>query len=109
MIDRIKEKLFSLRSSAKRSEPRRTVLRGNARNVIVVKAPNDIFTEAIFMLRDDYYTSQPLSSAELLRQAREAAYGCAASAAIRDKWKMHLIYILAALLAFETAGLLLII
>lgn len=107
MIERIRERLFFLRSAARRNETRSLPLRGTARNVIVVKAPNDIFTEAIFMLKDDYYLSPSLSSAELLRQAKEAAHGYAASVAVKDRWRTRLIYILSALLALESAGLLL--
>ncbi len=51
----------------------RPVLRGNMRRAIVVKTPDDMFAEAVFILRDDYDTG--VSRGELLRQAKSAAEG----------------------------------
>lgn len=50
-------------------------VKGNMRNVIVVRPEGGMFSEAMFILRDEYVTNQEISSQELLRQAREAA-GC---------------------------------
>ena len=49
------------------------VVRGNMRRVIVVQPPDPMFTQAMFILRDDYFQTPGVSSQELLRQAREAA------------------------------------
>ena len=51
----------------------RPVLRGNMRRAIVIKTPDDMFAEAVFILRDDYDTG--VSRGELLRQAKSAAEG----------------------------------
>ena len=51
----------------------RPVLRGNMRRAIVVKTPDDMFSEAVFILRDDY--DPGVSRGELLRQAKSAAEG----------------------------------
>ena len=51
----------------------RPVLRGNMRRAIVVKTPDDMFAEAVFILRDDY--DPGVSRGELLRQAKCAAEG----------------------------------
>ena len=105
MIERIRERLFIRHKKSVPEKHIRTALHGCAHNIIVVKAPNDIFTEAIFILRDDYYSSSPLSSDELLREARAAAGVCADSAAVRERWKMILIVVLSALLLIETLGM----
>ena len=52
------------------------VVRGNMRRIIVVQPPDPMFTQAMFILRDDYFQTPGLSSQELLRQAREAARDC---------------------------------
>ena len=51
----------------------RPVLRGNMRRAIVVKTPDDMIAEAVFILRDDY--DPGVSRGELLRQAKSAAEG----------------------------------
>ena len=51
----------------------RPVLRGNMRRAIVVRTPDDMFSEAVFILRDDY--DPGVSRGELLRQAKSAAEG----------------------------------
>lgn len=55
-------------------------IKGNMRNVIVLHPKDGVFTEAVFLLRDDYLSSPGISREELLRQARAAAeeYTCAA-------------------------------
>jgi len=57
----------------------RPVIKGRAANVIFVRSPDPMFSEAIFVLRSDALSATGLSRAELLKQAREAAEGCAAS------------------------------
>lgn len=73
MIEKIREKFFPLcgRNAARKLPG--AFLRGNAHHIIVVKAPNEIFTEAIFILRDDYFLNADESAEELLRQAKMAA------------------------------------
>jgi hypothetical protein len=49
------------------------VVHGNMRRVIVVQPPDPMFTEAMFILKDDYFHNPGISRQELLKQAREAA------------------------------------
>lgn len=56
----------------KYSEPL-PVVHGNMRRVIVVHPPDPMFTEAMFILKDDYFQNPGLSRQELLKQAKEAA------------------------------------
>ena len=80
---RAEELLSALRFSL--SAPRRQrlshretlpVVRGNMRRVIVVEPPDPMFSEAMFILRDDYFQTPGLSRQELLRQAQNAARDC---------------------------------
>ena len=64
--------LFRMPYSGAATESR-PVLRGNMRRAIVVKTPDDMFSEAVFILRDDY--DPGVSRGELLRQAKSAAEG----------------------------------
>ncbi len=84
MIERIRRSIFEVldaisarRCRRERKKPRRAprggALRGNMRNVIVVRPPEGIFSEAVFIMRDDYFTQSGVSRAALMRQAREAA------------------------------------
>ena len=57
------------------------VVRGNMRRVIVVEPPDPMFSEAMFILRDDYFQTPGLSRQELLRQAQNAARDCVGPAA----------------------------
>ena len=53
-----------------------TVVKGLSRKVIIVKSPDPkIFEQAIFIVRDDYLSTQGVGQKELLRQARAAANG----------------------------------
>lgn len=57
-----------------RPRPRRAAaVKGCVRNVIVVKPGDRAFKEAVFILRDDYFSSPGLSRSSLLSQARDAA------------------------------------
>ena len=86
---RAEELLSSLRFSlsARRRErlsrQRETlpVVRGNMRRVIVVEPPDPMFSEAMFILRDDYFQTPGLSRQELLQQAKNAARNYVGSAA----------------------------
>ena len=76
MMGRLRERAAALLSRLRRprrEKPRGPALRGRARNVIVVKPRDSRFSEAIFVLRDDYFADRDANREELLRQAREAA------------------------------------
>ena len=60
------------------------VVRGNMRRVIVVEPPDPMFSEAMFILRDDYFQTPGLSRQELLRQAQNAARDFVGTAAPRE-------------------------
>lgn len=49
------------------------VLRGNMKTVLVVKEPTPMFSQAVFILRDNYFSNASLSREELMTQARDAA------------------------------------
>ena len=51
------------------------VIRGNMRQAVVVPAPDSLFTEAVFILKDSALRDSTVSGAELLRQAKEATVG----------------------------------
>lgn len=79
MKERLTLSLWRLRESIRaRCTRRRRVerfapIRGNMRSVIVVKPENAMFSEAVFILSDEYLRSSSASPQEILRQAREAA------------------------------------
>lgn len=54
------------------------VVHGNMRRIIVVQPSDPMFSEAMFVLKDDYFQTPGLSRQELLRQARAAAGDCVA-------------------------------
>lgn len=59
---------------------RTEVIKGTASRVIVVRSPDpEIFREAVFILRDDYFLNRGISQTELLRQAQQAAEGYVAT------------------------------
>ena len=60
------------------------VVRGNMRRVIVVEPPDPMFSEAMFILRDDYFQTPGLSRQELLQQAKNAARDYAGAAPPRE-------------------------
>ena len=67
---------FSLSARRRQRFSRREtlpVVRGNMRRVIVVEPPDPMFSEAMFILRDDYFQTPGLSRQELLLQAQNAA------------------------------------
>ncbi|MBQ3009962.1 MAG: translation initiation factor 2 [Oscillospiraceae bacterium] len=52
------------------------MVKGLSRKVIIVKSPDPkIFEQAIFIVRDDFFSSQGIGEKELLRQAKQAANG----------------------------------
>jgi len=83
MIYKLRHKLLDLREAIgfRRSQRRRArhdplpVVRGNMRRIIVVQPPDPMFSEAMFVLRDDYFQSPGVSRQDLLKQARAAAEG----------------------------------
>ena len=105
MMERLREKLLLRRGKKGSEKAPHSVLRGNAHNIIVVKAPCDIFTEAIFILKDDYYLHPSASAEELLCQARAAAEDYTASVSVPHRREKVLFIVLSALLLLETAGL----
>ena len=66
--------------ACRRREPL-PVIRGNMRRIIVVEPPDPMFSEAMFILRDDYFQTPGLSRQELLQQAQNAARNYVGSAA----------------------------
>lgn len=52
-----------------------TRLRGKMRRAVVIPAPGELFTEAVFILRDDALRAPGLDQDELLREAARAAEG----------------------------------
>ena len=78
---------FSLSARRREQLSRREtlpVVRGNMRRVIVVEPPDPMFSEAMFILRDDYFQTPGLSRQELLRQAQNAARDFVGTAAPRE-------------------------
>ena len=84
MIGKLKENilcffdLLALRRRRRKMASRESMmsvplLRGNMKSVIVVKAPTPIFTQAVFILRDDYFSDASVSREALMTQARSAA------------------------------------
>lgn len=52
------------------------VVKGLSRKVIIVKSPDPkIFEQAIFIVRDDFLSTQGIGEKELLKQAQAAANG----------------------------------
>ncbi len=49
------------------------VIRGSMHRAIVLRAPDETFSEAVFILRDSFLQGEGVSRKELLRQAGEAA------------------------------------
>lgn len=49
------------------------VIKGLSHRVIVVKSPNSIFEEAIFVIRDDVLAGKGADSATIIKEARRAA------------------------------------
>ncbi len=76
--DRLSAFISRLTRRSRRPEARAVwepspVLRGCMRRMLVIKPPGDIFTEAVFILKDDYFQTPGLSRQELFRQAETAA------------------------------------
>ena len=90
-----------LRRSSRGTRP---ALRGCMQNVIIVKAPDPRFREAIFILRDDYFLSEELSRQELLLQAKEAAKSYVNSFALPRR-RSPLLLLLLVLAVFGLAAL----
>lgn len=82
----------------------RTGLRGSVHNVIVVKTPNNYFTEALFLLKDDF----DIRNRDLLKEAKEAA-GCYTAPSLPAfELKTVIIIVQSIIVAVETVILLLI-
>ena len=51
----------------------REVIKGVSHRIIVVKSPNRLFEEAIFIIRDDVFSDKGADSAAVIKEARRAA------------------------------------
>lgn len=59
-----------------RNQEAENVVKGLSKKVIIVKSPDPkIFEQAIFIVRDDYLSTQGVGQKELLKQAKQAANG----------------------------------
>ena len=68
-----REDYFSGWFKAAEEKEERPVLRGNMHRAIVLKAPDETFAEAVFILKDSFLQGEGVSHKELMRQAGEAA------------------------------------
>jgi len=59
--------------TAEEKEAQPPVLRGNMHRAIVLRSPDDTFSEAVFILKDSFLQGEGVSRKELLRQAGAAA------------------------------------
>ena len=78
MIHSLTERLSRLVAGAwarlrRPHRPATARVKGCMKNVIVLKPPDPMFREAVFILRDDYLMGDELNRQELLLQARAAA------------------------------------
>ena len=69
LVGRVRQ-LFVARTSCRTVPPR---LRGKLRRAVVVPTPDPMFSEAVFILRDEKLRDPGVSRDELLRQAARAA------------------------------------
>ena len=94
MRERLKLSICSLRGFFRRGQSRGAAtplpVKGSMRGVIVVKPENSIFSEALFVLSDEYMRTQGVSSQELLRQATEAAARYSVSQGLAGKGRGHM-------------------
>ena len=68
------------------------MVKGLSRQVIVVKNPDpDFFEQAIFILKDEALQKEGMTERAELRQAKEAAQGCA-GAKLRPGWYRQLLW-----------------
>lgn len=68
------------------------MVKGLSRQVIVVKNPDpDYFEQAIFILKDDALQKEGMTERAVLRQARQAAQGCA-GVNYRPGWNRQLLW-----------------
>ena len=63
----------SLKRKPRRSAVPRALIKGRSGSIITVKAPNPMFSEAIFILSEDIFSKRELSREDILRQATAAA------------------------------------
>ena len=78
MIGRIQERIWRLWHGRQKKSRRKPVLpyapvKGSLKSMIVVKPENGVFSEAVFILSDEYLRSRKDLTQELLNQAGEAA------------------------------------
>ena len=78
-----------LKRKPRRSAVPRALIKGRPGSIITVKAPNPMFHEAIFILRDDLFSKRELSRDDILRQAAAAAENyTAAVAPAYPSWRL---------------------
>ena len=75
LSERLRQLRFTLPGLFYRSSAA-PIIRGNMKKVIIMKPKGEIFQEAIFVLRDDFFQRSGVSRQELLMQAKAAADGC---------------------------------
>ena len=81
------------------------ILKGCSRNVIVVKSPAPMFSEAIFLLKDELFTSSDADCRSLLSQAEAAAKQYSLELKGKKAPPPYLKYILPALLSSAITAL----
>lgn len=105
MIEKIKKRLLSFRREVRSLPEVQHIPRGRTHNVIVIRPKNEIFTQVIFIMKDDYFSTSALPQEELLQKARQAAgVYVPPLSAVGRRYKI-IIAALSALLALETAGI----
>ncbi|MBQ7895113.1 MAG: hypothetical protein IJ364_00975 [Oscillospiraceae bacterium] len=82
-----------------------SVLKGYCRNIIVVKSPSPMFSEAIFILKDELFTGSKCDSRDILKQAEEAARSYSSGLSGHKGFKFNMGFLLCPLLGFISAAL----
>ena len=111
MMERIRERLRLFfhpavcrpRQSFRRREKYMAPIRGNMRSVIVVRPENPMFSEAVFILNDDYIRNHSSSHKELMQQANDAVAGYDSSLPARGMGMRGRLWHLAAAILFAAA------
>ena len=61
------------------------VIKGLSHRIVVVKSPNSIFEEAIFVIRDDVLSCRGADSAAIIQEARRAANSYVKGTAVQKR------------------------
>ena len=105
MIEKIKRSLMSFGKGLKDVPEAQSIPKGRTHNVIVVRPKNEIFTQVIFIMRDDYFSASALPQEELLQRARQAAGIYIPPLSYRGRRARLITAVLSVLLMLETAGI----